>query len=247
MELIAFIHGWAANKSVFEPTVEAIANRAQCLLWELPGHGAAPCEGGFDLTDFVDRRMAQIEPGRKAHIVGWSMGGLAALIAGTRHPDKVASGIFVSSFARYAQGPDFPEGKPADGLMAFARKFAENYEKSMDGFLSLQAGSSEKGKALARRIFPKLAPGGAPKTLIDAQRYAAQSDLRPLARAFDRPALVIYGQRDRVVPPAMSLALARDLPRAQTVAFEKAGHAPFLSDPDEFVEVLLDFVRRAGA
>jgi len=54
------------------------------------------------------------------------------------------------------------------------------------------------------------------------------------------PALVVAGQRDRVIRPAASRALARALPEGRYVEVAGAAHVPFLSHP-------VQFVRQVGA
>ncbi len=56
------------------------------------------------------------------------------------------------------------------------------------------------------------------------------------------PALLVWGERDRIVPPAQGERLAGVLPHARFVVLEGAGHACYLDRPDEFHEHLLAFL-----
>src|SRR5207248_11009472 len=69
------------------------------------------------------------------------------------------------------------------------------------------------------------------------------TDLRtalPLVRV---PALVIAGRLDRITRAAAGRALAAALPRARYVEFARAAHAPFLSSPARFAQLLTEFLR----
>ncbi|WP_234712254.1 alpha/beta hydrolase, partial [Xanthomonas perforans] len=57
------------------------------------------------------------------------------------------------------------------------------------------------------------------------------------------PVLLMYGARDALVATEPTVARARQLqPRAQTVLYPDAGHAPFLEDSARFNQDLLRFV-----
>ena len=56
------------------------------------------------------------------------------------------------------------------------------------------------------------------------------------------PVLVIAGERDRIIRPAASRALAAALPDAHYVEVAGAAHAPFLSHPVQFLRQLNGFL-----
>lgn len=56
------------------------------------------------------------------------------------------------------------------------------------------------------------------------------------------PALLLWGERDRIVPPEQGERLAAALPNARLFVLEGAGHACYLDRPDEFHRRLIDFL-----
>ena len=56
------------------------------------------------------------------------------------------------------------------------------------------------------------------------------------------PALVIHGERDRFAPLGAARFLAGHLPQARLEIVRAAGHAPFLSHPELFLEQLRGFI-----
>ncbi|HUP01350.1 MAG TPA: alpha/beta fold hydrolase [Gemmatimonadota bacterium] len=57
------------------------------------------------------------------------------------------------------------------------------------------------------------------------------------------PALVVYGESDRVVRPEYQLQFRGRLLTARFVAFQESGHFPFLEEPHAFAQVVHYFVR----
>jgi 3-oxoadipate enol-lactonase len=60
------------------------------------------------------------------------------------------------------------------------------------------------------------------------------------------PALVAYGERDPVVPLALSEELAAGIPSAQLAAVEDAGHVANADNPVAFDALVLGFLERLG-
>jgi pimeloyl-ACP methyl ester carboxylesterase len=58
------------------------------------------------------------------------------------------------------------------------------------------------------------------------------------------PALLVWGQDDRVVPLAYADEFARRLPEAKVEVVRDAGHAPHLEHPDAVARLLADFLGR---
>jgi proline iminopeptidase len=74
---------------------------------------------------------------------------------------------------------------------------------------------------------------------LDLESY----DLTPALPHIRVPALVVYGERDRVVRPEYQLELRGRLSTARFVAFLESGHFPFLEEPEPFARVVHYFLR----
>lgn len=57
------------------------------------------------------------------------------------------------------------------------------------------------------------------------------------------PFLRIYGYLDGLVPRKVASLLDEQLPSSPSVIMRNSAHAPFISHPDEFCEVLTEFVK----
>jgi pimeloyl-[acyl-carrier protein] methyl ester esterase len=77
---------------------------------------------------------------------------------------------------------------------------------------------------------------------LDALDALAAGDQRAALPSIVAPVLLVHGGRDAIVPPAASEAMAAALPRARRVLLAGAGHAAFLTRPDEVAGAIGDFV-----
>ena len=86
-----WIHGWAANSHVFTPLRDDMPQSWQIRTPDLPGHGAAPDNGVFDIIAIADALAAEIDEQQPADVLGWSLGGLVALHLRTAIRTKCAN------------------------------------------------------------------------------------------------------------------------------------------------------------
>ena len=67
-------------------------------------------------------------------------------------------------------------------------------------------------------------------------------DLRDVLPMIRCPTLVIAGARDRLTSPDASQRMADVIQNARCHIIPQAGHAPFMSHPEEFLEVVVPFL-----
>ena len=60
--------------------------------------------------------------------------------------------------------------------------------------------------------------------------------------AANLPTLLVWGERDPIIPSAHGIAAQAAMPGSQLEVFRGAGHFPHLDDPVRFIELLREFV-----
>lgn len=239
---IVLIHGWAANSHVFDDLVPRLPAAWRISAPDLPGHGAAPWAGRFDVAAAADAIAARIGP--PSYIAGWSLGGLVALHIARRHPGKVRALCLTAGFAKFLAAPDYPEGLTNPALQKMIALFRQDYHKYMKQFLQLQFLYAKHRHGILEKVLPDIVARGTPAGLQSALDALARADARGFLPELDLPVCLIYGGKDSITPPRMGTYLARHLPRAEIHFIEEAAHAPFLSHPEAFTDIFVPFVER---
>lgn len=236
------IHGWAANRRVFDPLAQRLPGHTVHTP-ELPGHGNAPFDGHFNITATADAWAEHLaEP---VHLLGWSLGGAVALTLAARHPGKVRSLCLTAAFAKLQAEPDYPEGLRQIALHKMLPLFAQDYPKYMRQFLQLQFLHAPNCRGLLQHALETVPTPGAPPALAEALAAAERFDGRPLLSAVRCPVLLVFGSKDAITPPRMGAYLQEHLPGSRLHLIDGAAHAPFLSHADPFAALYRPFLQTA--
>lgn len=239
---VYLIHGWGANRYVFDDFSQYFPKHWQVHCLDLTGHGEADFAGVFGINQEVERLASQIDDG--SYVFGWSLGGLLALLMAARFPHKVKALCVMASFAKLQATPDYPEGLSQIALQKMIPLFEQDYAKYMQQFLQLQMMYAKDRQHIIADILPKMVQAGSPKALQAALNAAVDADARAELANIQVPTLLIYGAKDMITPPCMGEFISKHLPFAQFHLLPQAAHAPFLSHAKECVDLWLDFVER---
>jgi 3-oxoadipate enol-lactonase len=239
---VVLLHGLGSSSADWPRQVDALATRYRVVAVDLPGHGASPLPAGA-LT--IERMAVDVAAlldalgGEPAHVVGLSLGGCVALRLGLQAPARVRSLTLVSAFACLRP-------LAAGDLARIALRLALLHTVPM----------SRLAAHVADRLFPwpeqQPLHAAAAASIAATSREAYAAATRALARfdargqvaALRRPALVVTGDRDPIVPLAAKLRLGAAIPGARVAVVPASGHATPHDQPEAFNRLLLEFLAK---
>lgn len=241
---VVLLHGWSAFKEIWWSTMLALAPHARVYAPDMPGHGDTPLQGSVRMGHIAERvgRFCAARGLGEIALVGHSMGGNVALELALARPDMVR---------RLALAD--PAAEPA-GMPLYTRSYLDRSR----GWAALRA-----SLALARPLsqvggrVPHNHSGGIVLPALRRVSYWARHDADALRALLDglfanpigprlaevrQPTLVISGEFDPLVPPALSRRVAQAIPGARYAVIRGAAHTPMDERPREFARVLLEFL-----
>jgi pimeloyl-ACP methyl ester carboxylesterase len=180
----------------------------------------------------------------RAHVYGFSLGGMVAQQLALRHEDRVRSIVLG---ATHPGGPRAV--RPSDDVIAFFRRRASMSAKdAARASVPFNYGPRcrrEHKDRIAEDIQRRLAHPF-PERAYKAQMVAASlhNCYRRLKRV-EAPTLVVHGREDRIVPVANAEILAERIPRAELRILDHAGHL-YSTEQPEVDEDIARFFREAG-
>ncbi len=244
---LVLLHGWSLNLRVFDELREALSRRFRIIAIDLPGHGRSDWDGAAATpaahTWRVHETLAPLT--ERYALLGWSLGGQFALDLAAAMPAAIERLALVSTTPRFLAAPGWPFGTAPGLLSRLAERLTRDEGAAIEEFLKLQVRGNPPRTAaqVLRRLRAALAAGRPQSAALQHGLERLRSaDLRPALSMVRVPTLVVAGTHDRIVRPGASRALAA-LADGRYVEFAGAAHAPFLSHPRRFAELLAGFLR----
>lgn len=201
---------------------------------DLPGHGKSSEVGGLQSIAAYAQRVwgwLQAVGVSGAVMVGHSMGGAIALEMARAYPEQVLGLGLIATGARLRVHPDLlaETASPTTIYNAIEKIVA----------WSLAAQASPRLVELVSQRLSEVRPSVLLGDLIACDRF----DARETLGGIECPALVLCGTEDRMTPLRLSQFLAGQIPLAQLMTVENAGHMVMLEQPQATAEALSAFLR----
>ncbi|MBI6547725.1 pimeloyl-ACP methyl ester esterase BioH [Xenorhabdus lircayensis] len=242
---LVMLHGWGLNAEVWHSVETRLASHFRLHLVDLPGYGRSQSYPAMSLAEMADTVWQQAP--ENALWLGWSLGGLVASRIALDHPAQVAGLVTVASSPKFSTDGDWPGIKP-EVLSAFEHQLSANFQKTVERFLALQTLGTESARQDSRLLKSVILNQPMPtvEVLNAGLEILRTDDLRAELLQLRLPFLRLYGYLDGLVPRKIAARLDGEWPNTHSVIMRHAAHAPFISHPDEFVEVLMDFAASMG-
>jgi pimeloyl-[acyl-carrier protein] methyl ester esterase len=237
---LVLLHGWAMHGGLWHPMLPELARRHRVYVVDLPGHGHSKPVAPYTVARVACELESCFAGAREPlQVWGWSLGGLVAMEWALAHPGRIARLLLLSTSPCFVQRADWSFAMEAETLKRFGDELKVSYRATLLRFLTLQVKDSTEGKATLSHLRQSLFDRGSPdaSSLAAALDLLAETDLRAGVAALDAQVAIVSGERDMIAPVEAGEWLAREVPGARFRALPLAGHAPFLSHPNEVMEV----------
>ena len=252
--VLLLVHGMAGSSSTWREVMPSLAQRYTVVAPDLPGHG----ESDKPRQDYslgahanVLRDLLIALGIDHATVVGHSLGGGVAMQLAYQHPQYcerlilVASGGLGHDVSWMLRALTFPGVEYLTPVLfpSFVRNAgnaishrlrslglrAPRIEEQWRSYVSLT--DPETRHAFLRTLRAVVDAGG--------QTVSAHDRLYLTSRL---PTLILWGERDRIIPVAHAHDAHAAMPGSRLVLFEESGHFPHTEEPARFVEAIVELV-----
>jgi pimeloyl-[acyl-carrier protein] methyl ester esterase len=220
--------------------LEGLSAHFRVHLIDLPGFGGSEGLAEYSLDTIVDRIMERVP--EQSIWCGWSLGGLIASHASYLYPDKIAKLIQVCTSPKFV-GDELWPGVETIVFENFKLGLLKNTNKTLARFISIQAmgcESARKDTLILKKLLMDTKQASL-MALSEGLELLNKSDLRREFTQISLPCLSIFGQFDSLVPIETSVAMQQLLPGSRQKVFMHSSHAPFVSEPEEFINNIVSF------
>ena len=235
---VLMLHGYTDSWRSFEPLLRHLPPGLRAIAPSQRGHGDAGRPAvGYRPEDFAADAAGLLDALgiRRAILVGHSMGSQTALRFALDHPDRTLGLLLLGGFASLGRSPAVRElwdGAVSGLADPVDPGFVEEFQRGTmarpvpEAFLRMVVQESLKVPARVWRAALQGQIGTGPGPELG--RIAA-------------PALLIWGDRDEIIPSAERASLAALVPGARVEVHEGSGHAPHWEEPARVAAALAAF------
>ena len=245
---LLLLHAGICDRHMWDGQMAALAEHFRVVRYDLRGFGQTPVPPG-SFSHVADLAGIMTALGiERAHLLGCSKGGSAALDFALLHPQRVSGLVLVCSApSGYQPAEPVPESAQWPAVVA-----------------AFEAGDLERAAELEVQVWvdgPRRGPGEVAAALrakvramdLQALRHEVAAEGRaeeqkpPLPAAgrlaeVRAPTLVISGDLDAPISLSSGAALAAGIPGARRVVIEGTAHLPNMEQPAVFNQVVVDFL-----
>ena len=217
---LVLIHGYGTSGYVWQRVLPYLGRTHQLFVLDLPGYGRSTAPRSWQLRTVAPLiaewlHTLQLPP---VALMGHSMGGAIAIHLTAIAPAAVKQLILVNAAG-------LPLQAPLPDLVWRAARSA------------MQLGNGRYPLEMLRDVAqPRF------RVLWQTALEMQHSDLRAELASITSPTLIIWGERDLLLPLSLGRSLSSALPHATLVTLPGCGHRPMLARPEQFSQIVSEFL-----
>lgn len=237
-EWLVFSNSLATNQSLWRYQIEALSDYFQILTYDQRGHGYTSATSGPYTIDLLAEDLIGLLDAldiQNANLVGISMGGMTAITAAKKHPERIGKLIACDC------GPASSEVSAA----SWQTRIDIVRENGIEAIVNETVGRWFAAQTIAKNaevveIVSDMVRSTPAEGYIGSAQALSTFDLRPGLDQLKVPTLFISGAEDAIVGGVAKLH--ESVPDSQFVTIANAGHLCNIENPSAFNTAVKNFL-----
>lgn len=229
-EVLLLLHGLFGALSNFSDLIDYFKTKYKVVIPVLPLYEMELRETTvMSLVKFTERFVAK-KGYKNVNLLGNSLGGHVAQLYALENLSNVKSVTLTGSSGLFenAMGDTFPKR----GSYEYIEK------KTQETFYDPNVATKE----LVDEVFEIVNNNEKVLRVLSMARSALKQNLAEKLGDLNKPVLLIWGKQDSITPAFVGEEFHKLLPNSALHFIDKAGHAPMMEKPNEFNEILEEFL-----
>lgn len=236
---VVLIHGVGGNLGNWDGVCQILAADFSLLRMDLRGHGeSGPIRGRYSLEQFADDVVSAMDAAGidKAHLAGFSLGGLIAQVLALNFPLRFLNVALISAVA----------GRTPDERARVTERLATIRELGVAGIVGMardrwftERFARENPEAIERRIAELLANDK--ESYLEAYRVFGESELLDRLHEIGHRTFVLTGEGDPGSNPRMARAMHEKIANSKLEILPRLKHGLLIEAPCEIAARLKSF------
>ncbi len=245
---VVLIHGTGASLHTFDDWSDELQKEHRVIRMDLPGFGLT---GPFPnrnysmdhYVKFTEKFLSSL--GISQCILGGnSLGGAIAWQFTAKNPQKVNKLILIDAAGYPLKSQSVPLGFRLARIPVLNKVLTFITPRRMvrSSVENVYADPSKVTESLVDRYFDLTLRDGNRQALVDRMAAEADWDHTAKIKSIAQPTLVLWGEKDLLIPVSYAHRFHRDLPKSTLVILENTGHVPMEESPEKSLVPVLEFL-----
>jgi pimeloyl-ACP methyl ester carboxylesterase len=247
---IVLLHGTSASLHTWDGWAAALARSRRVVRFDLPGFGLTgpAADGDYRIEAYARLTVAVMDRlgiGR-AVVAGNSLGGYVAWATALLHPQRVQALVLVDAAGYLFESESVPIGFRIARTPVLNRLMQDVLPRGMveSSLRNVYGDPSRVTPELVDRYFDLVTRAGNRQALVQRFEQTKPGALAARIPELKLPTLVLWGGRDRLIPPGQGQRFHQEIQGSELVVFDDLGHVPQEEDPGRTVAAVAEFLAR---
>ncbi|MHA1146764.1 MAG: alpha/beta fold hydrolase [Promethearchaeota archaeon] len=256
---LILIHGFGSKKEVFIAQIEALSKDFKVIRFDNRGAGQSDRpKGAYNMSMFAADVKGLLDHLniKKAHILGYSLGGMIAQQFALDHPDRLDKLILVNTTCYFPDDETgiemYKQSKISyynslieDSVKTFYDNATPGFSRSFKKMMLANPKQKFHNSFSAEDLIEiKKTNPATPEDIISQAEALKGFDLRDKLINIKNQTLIITASHDRTLPKLMSDIIYKKLPNSEIVVIQKAGHSSIQEKAPEINNLILEFLKK---
>jgi len=247
--VLILCHGVLASLHTWDGWVERLKSKYRIIRFDIPGFGLSDPNSQRQLSpeyseEFLNLFVTALGI-EECYLVGNSLGGFISWNYAVTHPERVKKLILIDPIGYEQTLPTVMKLVTSPGIQNIARWIAPKFIVD-SGVRKVYGQPGNIHQSVFQRYYDLLSHPGGRDAMVDVfltfRRYNGHPDVTTKMKTLKIPTLLMWGRDDAWVPVSHVEDWKRDVPHAEAIIYEHAGHIPMeecpeltASDADQFL------------
>lgn len=230
---IIILHGLMGGLSNFNTVTKYFStNGYKVIIPELPVYSAPLLKTGVKNFATFLQKFITLQGYKDVILLGNSLGGHVALYHTKHYPENTAGLVITGSSGLYENA--MGESYPKRGDYEYIKKKTE----------AVFYDSTIATKELVDEVYDTVNDRNKLIKTLAMAKSAIRHNMAKDLPNMKTPTCIIWGKQDSVTPPEVAVDFERLLPDSELFWIDKCGHAAMMEQPDQFNDILLDWLKK---
>lgn len=244
---LVFLHGFGSSLHTWESWATVLEKDYRVIRLDLPGFGLSGENAANDFSDAHDLAVImglldtlQVS---KASFVGNSLGGKLAWQIASAYPERVEKLVLISPDGFASEGFEYNK-QPDSSFMLSAMVWTLPKPVLKMSLLPAYADPNSLTTSMLNRYHDLMCAPGVRKSIATRVKQTLLKDPQPMLKSIRADTLLIWGERDAMIPIANANDYIHAIARSRLVVLPNIGHLPQEEQPQLGLLALQKFLQQ---